>query len=99
MKKDAKIDAEVAARELTLVLLFLNRFRNKLDKDMWTPWRVWKNHNFGTLDELDEKGFIFSRPGAKSIYFTDEGVAEACRLLEKYGIADWPNLKKENAQT
>ena len=92
MEQDAKIDAKTAARELTLVLLFLNRFREKVGHN-WTPWRAWKGFDFDTLDKLAEAGLISSSRTAKSVYLTDEGLAEARRLLDKYGIADWTKLE------
>lgn len=93
MKHDEKIDAATAVRELTLALLFLNRFREKVGPNSWTPWRAWKGFDFDTLDKLAEAGLISSSRTAKSVSLTDEGLAEAHRLLEKFGIADWPNLE------
>ena len=54
MEQDAKIDAATAARELTLALLFLNRFREKIGTQ--SLWRSWKGFDFGTLDKLAEAG-------------------------------------------
>lgn len=87
MKQNEKIDAATAARELTLALLFLNRFREKVGTK--SLWRSWKGFDFGTLDKLAEAGLISSSRTAKSVSLTDEGLAEARRLLDKYGIADW----------
>ena len=87
-----KLDAATAARELTLALLFLNRFREKIGPNS-SVWRAWKGFDFGTLDNLAEAGFISSSRTAKSVYLTDEGFTEARSLLDKYGIADWPNLQ------
>lgn len=92
MEQDAKIDAATAARELTLALLFLNRFRKK-DGANWSSWRAWKGFDFDTLDKLAEAGLISSTRTAKSVSLTDEGLAEARRLLDKYDIADWPDLQ------
>ena len=92
MEQEAKIDAATAARELTLALLFLNRFREKDRPNSWTPWRAWKGFDFDTLDKLAETGLICSNRTAKSVSLTDEGLAEAQRLLDKFGIADWPKL-------
>ena len=91
MEQDAKIDAVTAARELTLALLFLNRFREKVGPN--NVWRSWKGFDFDTLDKLAEAGLISSSRTAKSVYLTDDGLAEARRLLNKFGIADWPNLE------
>ena len=86
-----KLDAATAARELTLTLLFLNRFPEKIGLNSGV-WRAWKGFDFGTLDKLEEAGLISSSRTAKSVYLTDEGLAEARRLLDKYGIADWPKM-------
>lgn len=93
MNKKETIDAATAARELTLALLFLNRFREKAGPNNWTLWRAWKGFDFDTLDKLAEAGLISSSRTAKSVSLTDEGLAEARRLLDKYGIADWPSLE------
>ena len=93
MEKDAKIGAATAARELTLALLFLNRFREKVGQT--SVWRAWKGFDFDTLDKLEEAGLISSSRTAKSVYLTDEGLAEARRLLNKFGIANWPNLQEK----
>ena len=93
MEQDAKIDVATAARELTLALLFLNRFREKNRANARSLWRAWKGFDFDTLDKLAEAGLITSSRTAKSVYLTDEGLAEAQRLLDKFGIADWPKLE------
>ncbi len=93
MGKDAKIVAATAARELTLALLFLNRFREKIGQT--SLWRSWKGFDFDTLDKLEEAGLISSSRTAKSVTFTNEGLAEARRLLDKFGIADWPELQEK----
>ena len=93
MKQEDKLEAATAARELTLVLLFLNRFCEKIGTG--SVWRSWKGFDFDTLDKLSEAGLISSSRTAKSVYLTDEGLAEARRLLDKFGIADWPNLQKK----
>jgi len=46
--------------------------------------RAWKSIDWRTMDELHEKGFISNPAGrAKSVVFTDEGLARASRLAEK----------------
>ena len=89
MKQENKLDAATASRELTLVLLFLNRFREKMGTE--SVWRSWKGFDFDTLDKLEEAGLISSSRTAKSVYLTDDGLAEARRMLDKFGIADWKN--------
>lgn len=46
--------------------------------------RAWKGFDWEALNRLHEKGFISNPRGkAKSIVFTEEGLLEACRLLEE----------------
>ncbi len=84
------VDAGTACRELTLALLFLNRWKEVPDKTLPPIWRSWKGYDFDDLDVLEEAGFLQSGRRAKSVYFTDEGLAEARRILAKYGIEDRP---------
>lgn len=93
MEQASKNDAATAARELTLALLFLNRFSEKVGAN--SAWRSWKGFDFATLDKLAEAGLISSRRTAKSVSLTDDGLAEARRLLDKFGIADWPKLERK----
>ena len=44
--------------------------------------RAWKRHDFDTLNELEEKGLITQSKTAKSLYFTEEGIAMAKELEE-----------------
>jgi len=46
-----KVEAEEAVRELTLALLFLNRWRKsegKKNARKYWPWQTWKNYDFDT---------------------------------------------------
>jgi hypothetical protein len=66
---DDKID------EAVLALLLLGRHDGA---------RVWKGFDWDALNRLHEKGFISDPRGkAKSVVFTEEGIAEAERLLKK----------------
>jgi hypothetical protein len=46
-------------------------------------YRAWKGHDWDALGRLHEKGFI-SNPAskAKSVVFTEQGLAEAGRLFQ-----------------
>ena len=70
MKLDAyKIDDAV------LALLLLGRHEGN---------RAWKGFDWDTMNRLHEKGYISNPHGkAKSVAFTEEGLAEAERLLEE----------------
>jgi hypothetical protein len=65
--------------EALLALLYLTTFKDK------PYWRVWKGHNWDSLDRLHQKGYI-SDPAtkAKSVVLTEEGVELSQHLFEKY---------------
>jgi len=66
--------------KLTLLLLYLNSWE---EKDFDHPVRrAWKGHDFDRLNELEEKGLITQSKTAKSLYFTEEGIAMAKELEE-----------------
>ncbi|MFA6804868.1 MAG: DUF6429 family protein [Candidatus Methanomethylophilaceae archaeon] len=84
---EAKIPVDDAIREMTLMLLYLTRFK----EGKYDCYRSWKGYDFDTLDDLGEKELIHQgrHPSkSKSIVFTDEGSAKAEQLLEKYGIGN-----------
>jgi Domain of unknown function (DUF6429) len=61
--------------EAVLALLWLTRSG---------PGRAWKGHDWDTLDRLYEKGMIGDpKSKAKSVWFTEEGLAESERLFKK----------------
>lgn len=46
--------------------------------------RAWKGFDWDAMSRLHEKGFISDPVGkAKSVWFTDEGLTQARRLLEE----------------
>jgi DNA-binding PadR family transcriptional regulator len=64
--------------KLTLLLLYLNSWEEKEYGEL--NHRAWKGHDFGTLDKLEEEGFITKTKTAKSLYLTEDGIEEAKRL-------------------
>ncbi len=69
MLDDEKID------EAVLALLVLG---------LHDGWRAWKGFDWDAMSRLHEKGFISDPRGkAKSVVFTEEGLAQAKLLLEK----------------
>jgi Domain of unknown function (DUF6429) len=61
--------------EAVLALLWLTRCGEA---------RAWKGHDWDALDRLYEKGMIGDpKSKAKSVWFTEEGMAESERLFEK----------------
>ncbi len=47
-------------------------------------WRTWKSFDWNAMGRLHEKGYITDPVGkAKSVLFTEEGLAESKRLFEE----------------
>ena len=84
-----KTSPEKAAKELTILLMYLIRFneqsRFESDFDM-----ALNGYDFDIINELDKEGYI--RQGShrfKSVAITDEGMKLSKELLTKYNISDW----------
>jgi len=73
--------------ELTLMLLYLTRFKDRSFPD--NVYESWKGYDFETLDSLSERGDIWSSKRSKSVRIGEQGCDRARRLLNKYGIKDW----------
>lgn len=84
-----KTSAKEAVKELTLALMYLTRFSSQ-DRFSASENNAWKGYPFETMDGLEKDGFINQRSHrSKSVYIYKEGLEQAKRLLEKYGIKDW----------
>ena len=94
--KEEMIGAKEAVRELTLALMFLTRFRTKKKKGQEDSWSAWKGYDFDVMDELMEKDFIRGSVREKSVILSKNGMAEARRIIAKYGIEDWESLRAES---
>jgi hypothetical protein len=69
-----KLDLEKIDRAV-LALLYLG---------LHDEYRAWKGFDWDAMSRLHEKGYISDPVGkAKSIVFTEEGLAESERLLEE----------------
>lgn len=73
-------------RELTLMLLYLTSWKER-GLDEQCP-RSWKGYNFDILNELTDSDLIVGSYKSKSVYLTEDGVAEAKKLLVSYGITE-----------
>ncbi len=61
--------------EAALALLYLT---------LHDGYRAWKSLDWDIMDRLHEKGFIGNPVGkAKSVVFTEEGIAESERLFQQ----------------
>lgn len=91
MQTKDKIPPEQALHDMVLAMIYLTRFTDsRLKKYEDSPLlRAWKSYDWDTLDKLSEEELIIDRHGNKSLYLTDDGIAKAKEILEKYGISDW----------
>lgn len=89
----SNIKAEESMHDLTLMLLYLSRFVEQGQKFSEAKnFYAWKGYDFDVLNKLDVADFIRqgNRPSrSKSVYLTEDGIAQAKALLSKYGITDW----------
>lgn len=79
-----KISKEETIRELTIALMYLNRFSDQEGR----PFNLlaWKGYEFDTINRLDEEDVI--RNCNKYVYLLPKGIREARDILKKYGISD-----------
>lgn len=85
-----KNETRKAIKELTLLLMYLNRFTDEKDFKTAKNFYAWKGYNFDTINELDNEDFIHQgKYRSKSVYITEKGIKEAKELLEKHKIKDY----------
>lgn len=65
-------------RELTLMLW--------QERGLETFRCSWKGYSFDVLNQLSGEDLIRGTTQAKTVHLTEAGIAEAQRLLEKYGL-------------
>lgn len=68
--------------ELTLLLLYLTSWEER--EFGGKIRRSWKGYPFEDLNKLNDIGFISSSKTAKSVYLSEEGIAKAREIAEKY---------------
>lgn len=85
-----KAETKKAIKELTLLLMYLNRFTEEKDFKTAKDFYAWKGYNFDIINKLDDEDFISQgKHRNKSVYITEKGIEEAKKLLEKYKIKDY----------
>ena len=85
-----KTETKKAIKELTLLLMYLNRFTDEKNFKTTKDFYAWKGYNFDIINKLDDEDFIYQgKHRNKSVYITEKGMEEAKKLLEKYKIKDY----------
>lgn len=85
-----KTETKKAIKELTLLLMYLNRFTDEKNFKTAKDFYAWKGYNFDIINKLDDEDFISQgKYRSKSVYITEKGMEEAKKLLEKYKIKDY----------
>ena len=85
-----KAETKKAIKELTLLLMYLNRFTEEKDFKTAKDFYAWKGYNFDIINKLDDEDFIAQgKYRNKSVYITEKGIEEAKKLLDKYKIKDY----------
>lgn len=85
-------DAQQAMQELTMVLMYLSRFTETGRFASPEDVSAWKGYSFDILDQLTAQDYIWqgNHPSrTKRVCLTEDGVAYAKELLDKYNISDW----------
>jgi len=77
------MDNKRLVKELTLMLLHLTSWTEKVHYDYQ---RSWKGYDFDVLNELADEGYISDSKRAKSVVLYEDGVIKAKELLIKHGL-------------
>lgn len=85
----SKTDAEQAKKEITMILLYLSKFKDR-DRHGIGADLSWKGYDFNDLNELESQEYISQGSHrSKSVVISDDGAKFAQELMEKYLIEDW----------
>ena len=78
-----------ALYDLTLMMLYLSSWE---EAEGSSPrLRAWKGYDFDILDELYDDKYTYGNKRNKSVFLTEEGIAQARELLAAYDIAIDPD--------
>jgi len=78
---------EKEIEELSLLLMYLTSWEEKLSSNMPPRYGSWKGYRFEIIDELEKEGFITQGSyRSKSVYLTEKGIKQAEELQKKYRI-------------
>lgn len=82
-----KISLEDAIEELSLMLMYLERFSDRNENSPFLELS-WKGYDFDVLDKLDDEELIVQPKKSKYVYLTEKGKTQARILLRKYNLPD-----------
>ena len=83
MEKDESAMKDQAVENLTLLLIYLTSWEEKVYGDV-TVHRAWKGYLFEVLDALEEAGYLNQTRRAKSVTLTEAGLEHARALEAKF---------------
>jgi DNA-binding PadR family transcriptional regulator len=83
MEKDGSAVQDQALEDLTLLLIYLTSWEEKVYGDL-TVHRAWKGYLFEVLDRLEEAGYLNQTRRAKSVTLTEAGLEHARALEAKF---------------
>jgi hypothetical protein len=83
MEKDESAMKDQAVEDLTLLLLYLTSWEEKVYGDQ-TVHRAWKGYLFEVLDTLEEAGYLNQTRRAKSVTLTETGLEHARSLAARF---------------
>lgn len=93
---------EESLEELSLALLYLTRFHDREGSRF--DEISWKNYDFGTIDRLDEAGYIINprtRRGGNYnyAYMTEKGRDKAREIINEFQLSDYPVYERFEFRT
>lgn len=82
-----------AIEELALMLIYLTRFQDANEFCRYLE-NSWKGYDYDTLIQLENKNLLYQPKKNKCVYLSEEGKAQARKLLDEYNIADKDILER-----
>ncbi len=79
--------------QLALALLYFMSWKERDDSD---HRRTWIGFDFGSLDRLEEMGYLVGRHGNKSKFITPEGIARAMEVIDMIDERLGDDLRETN---
>ncbi len=83
MEKDGSAVQDRTLEDLTLLLIYLTSWEEKVYGDL-TVHRAWKGYLFEVLDALEEAGYLSQTRRAKSVTLTETGLDHARELEARF---------------